>query len=525
MAGTEVRGSTPNNFLDLVFPTETSVVKTDKFDEMSYNDVFTVSQDLKNVEEKGTSQLSVFPDLQEDIYASVYKRKVTNRQENDLKSSHRLNHKLITEMQSSNEYEHMRNMTQGDQVASTLATVALAESLADKLGHELKEETERANRIKQMQDIIINSQGQVSNLQQLIKAAKASGNKEQASQLQKMLSKEMRKGNSTTQALMEALKQQNSSVMTDQNIKSAIRHASSAAAQEVENTLDAFATWGDGGCGYKYGQVRMDERLALAMHIRKSSKLKKVAEMLGRFKRMAAFAQKAKLVQGSEEIYDLTLGSDLSRLVPSELQELLDSRKKDFYKKFLEGGLVQYALKGNMPAGAGPVVVCLDSSGSIKELQDVWQKAVALSVLDIAQKQKRAYACILFGGSRDPLDTTIIEVHDPDISAKAVHIAETFYGYGGTSFKKPLGAAQEIIGTKEFAKADILFCTDGHCAVDSDWLSQFLAWKAQNGVRIQSVLLDIEKCTTATISEFSNEIFNVSTLNESAITEKIFEGI
>jgi uncharacterized protein with von Willebrand factor type A (vWA) domain len=150
---------------------------------------------------------------------------------------------------------------------------------------------------------------------------------------------------------------------------------------------------------------------------------------------------------------------------------------------------------------------------------------VALSVLDIAQKQKRAYACILFGGIKDPLDITVIEAHDPDISKKAVHIAETFFGYGATSFQKPLESAQEIISTKEFSKADILFCTDGQCQVDQNWLDQFLQWKAQKGVRIQSVLLDMGECTPAAIAKFSNEIFNVSKLNDSALTEKIFEGI
>lgn len=521
-----VRGITPNNFLNITFPSETSVVKADKFDEMSYSDVYLSSQELKNIEQKGTDQLSVFPDLQQDIYTSLYKRMVNNRSENEMRSSHRFNHKLISEMESTKEYEHMRNMTQGDQVVSALATVALAESLAGKLSNELKEEVERANQIKQLQDAIIESQSKVGNLQQLIEAAQKSGNADQSAQLKKALAGETRNGNKTLKSLQEMLQQmQNVSTATEQSIKTAIRQSSSAASQEIESTMDAL-TWGDGGCGYKYGQVRMDERLALAMHIRKSSKLKKVAEMLGRFKRMAAFAQKAKLIQGSEEIYDLTLGSDLSRLVPSELQKLLDPRtKQDFQRKFLEGNLIQYALKGNTPAGMGPMVVCLDSSGSIREMQDIWQKAVALSVLDIAQKQKRAYACILFGGKNDPLDITVIEAHDPKISEKAVHIAETFFGYGGTSFQKPLESAQEIISTKEFSKADILFCTDGQCQVSQEWLEQFLMWKTQKGVRVQSVLLDMGECTPLAISKFSNEIFNVSKLNDNTLTEKIFEGI
>lgn len=86
-------------------------------------------------------------------------------------------------------------------------------------------------------------------------------------------------------------------------------------------------------------------------------------------------------------------------------------------------------------------------------------------------------------------------------------------------------AAQELIGTKEFQKADILFATDGGCDVDNNWLEKFLAWKTQKGVRIQSILLDVGDCTPRAVTKFSNEIFKVTQLNDTAVTEKIFEGV
>jgi uncharacterized protein with von Willebrand factor type A (vWA) domain len=261
------------------------------------------------------------------------------------------------------------------------------------------------------------------------------------------------------------------------------------------------------------------------MHIRASPKLRKIAEMLGRFKRLALTVQKAKLTNGSEEIYDITLGDDLARLVPAERSKLLDSRtKKDFMRKFAEKSLMQYALKGRMPAGRGPVVVCLDSSGSIEETQDIWQKAVTLATLDIAQRQKRAFACILFGGIDDPLDITIVEAQDPEISKKAIHIADSFFGYHGTSFEKPLDAAVQIINTKEFSKADILFCTDGFCDVKPKWLEDFLKWKNEKDVRIQSVVLDNGSYTDSTLHKFSNEILSVSNIDDIELTQEIFSG-
>ena len=65
---------------------------------------------------------------------------------------------------------------------------------------------------------------------------------------------------------------------------------------------------------------------------------------------------------------------------------------------------MQYELKGTEKQGKGPIVVCVDNSGSMSGDRETWSIVVALALLEIATMPKREFACIHIGGQSDALE-------------------------------------------------------------------------------------------------------------------------
>ena len=238
---------------------------------------------------------------------------------------------------------------------------------------------------------------------------------------------------------------------------------------------------------------------------------------------MAIHSKKTKITHGLDEIHDMEIGNDLEKVLSSELVNLRHPvLKKQFQRKFMEGQLLQYQLIGREKAGKGPIVCCVDSSGSMGGDSELWAKAVAMSLLEIAQMQKRSFAVIFFGSESDPLE--IIEVHkgDQNVLDKVVRIAEYFLN-GGTDFEKPLNAAMELIEKIEFRKADIVFVTDGYCGVSDEWLEEFLKRKAEKEARVHSVLIEMTD-SNGVVDSFSDQVSTVMDLTVDSAVE-IFQGV
>jgi uncharacterized protein with von Willebrand factor type A (vWA) domain len=111
--------------------------------------------------------------------------------------------------------------------------------------------------------------------------------------------------------------------------------------------------------------------------------------------------------------------------------------------------------KGTKKEGKGPIVVCVDNSGSMSGDRETWSKAVALALLEIATMQKRGFACIHFGGPSDALEIIEINPGEKGILRKAVKVAEFFLNAGGTAFEPALSQALELISKQNFKKADV----------------------------------------------------------------------
>ncbi|MBE0525096.1 MAG: VWA domain-containing protein [Methanosarcinales archaeon] len=507
------------SILSQAIPQETQVVEHDAFDKDTFLSMKDNAQALLDAQEKGTRELNTFPPLMQDMFNSLYKYSPKVREPNQLKSSHRFNHSLVNKATETDQYNHLRQYTKLDEVNSALATVTIANKLTETIKTELKEQAEEANKLAQQE---VTCQNACDKADSLLDIAKKARGTPQAKDLQDKANQAQAKAG-TTQKKLEKMQAQAEKNMagSQQKIRQAMRSAELDAIRDVKETSELMEAWGtEPG---QLTQLPAEQRLELAQKLAGKDKLKKLAGMLGRFRRMAIHSQKTKINHGLDEVHDMETGSDLEKVLPSELVNLRHPLlKKQFQRKFTEGQLLQYQLRGREKAGKGPIVCCVDSSGSMGGDNELWAKAVALALLEIAQMQKRAFAVIFFGSESDPLE--IIEVHkgEQNIIDKVIQIAEYFLN-GGTDFEKPLNAAIELIEKTEFKKADIVFVTDGHCGVSDEWLQEFVRRKAEKETRIHSVLVEMVQ-SNETVDSFSDQVSTVMDLTVDSAVE-IFQGV
>jgi uncharacterized protein with von Willebrand factor type A (vWA) domain len=205
-------------------------------------------------------------------------------------------------------------------------------------------------------------------------------------------------------------------------------------------------------------------------------------------------ARKTENVPG--ELVGITLGDDLSRLIPSELASLgVPTMRAAFAARYAERRLFIYETRGDDRAGKGAIIACIDCSGSMARgvggpiSGEAWAKACALAMLDQAQAARRDFAGILFSSPGELRVFRFPAGRRPAI-AEVLDFAELFWG-GGTDFQTPLDAAAAILEAEYDAagrmRGDVVLVTDGECSVTEEWMRAWNERKARLGHRVFGV--------------------------------------
>src|SRR5256886_15702523 len=122
------------------------------------------------------------------------------------------------------------------------------------------------------------------------------------------------------------------------------------------------------------------------------------------------------------------------------------------------------------------MIVCLGGSGSMAGDKEIWAKAVALTLLEIARRQRRLFRFICFSSADTPLFTLDLnprERHEVQ-EDRALDVAEYFPG-GGTDLETPLAAAVDCLAAARYRRGDIGLLTDGECRVSPERTAHFPA--------------------------------------------------
>lgn len=513
-----------------------TAVVCDSYDQTAFASLKEKSTKLVELEESGSQRLSTFPPLLQDVYSSLYKAAPKLRETKAITPSHRYNRSLVEQLMKTEQFKELRTYTQLDEFTSAMATLSMAAKAVELVPEETREKLQEMNNLEEqtesLEDQLNGLQGavgqakqQAQNLQQQAQQAKSQGNqaeaqnlKNQASQLssqadgleahasqvQMSLEEAKDKLDGLDEEVAEELKKNSS------KLRQAARKAAEEALEDVKETSEMLEAWGE-----EVGEIQQlpyEEKLRRVELIKSSRKMKELSKLVGRFKRLAISTQKTKVKQAPTEVFNVKVGQDLEKVLPSEILALTHPfLKYEFYERWAGGKLLQYEVKGKEKEGKGPVIICCDNSGSMAGAKELWSKAVALALLEISKLQKRSYACIHFGSSTDPIK--IIEVLKGKASFDKILEIGQYFLDGGTDFMKPLSEAVALIEKQEFRKADIVFVTDGECVVTDEFLTEFKAVKKQKEFKVISVLVDMGSTTPTAVREFSDDVKFVSELS------------
>lgn len=190
-----------------------------------------------------------------------------------------------------------------------------------------------------------------------------------------------------------------------------------------------------------------------------------------------------------------------------------------FLRKYQRRQIKQYRRREPIYKGAGDMICCLDESGSTAGECAAWGKAVALTLLDIAESEGRKFALIHFSGpGRFQTDRFLPKQAAVEDRLRA---AETFLD-GGTDFCTPMNEALRLIQEEGFDNADIVFITDGECLLPEEYISNLQKEQSARRFTITGILLDQEsKGMDFSLKAFCQNVYRTSELTGDAVVAKV----
>lgn len=276
------------------------------------------------------------------------------------------------------------------------------------------------------------------------------------------------------------------------------------------------------GLGSGTGGVDAERRLELGDRIMRSQKLRLLARLVGALREAAFEARRRRVARSPQELHAVTLGAELERLLPAELLglrrrdrgEIGRGLHVDFLRRFSERQLLEYRL--DAAAERGPMVVCVDGSGSMQGSKELWGKAVALTLMEIARREHRACLAIVFSSGEPLFEVELLDkakggarrsVRDEEV----LRFAEHFPG-GGTDFEPPLERALAAVTAGSYRRGDVVFITDGHAPVSDGLLQRIARERKRHRFRIRAILVDVGDHERRTVERFAHDVRAVTDL-------------
>src|SRR5579859_1481984 len=506
---------------------EASQVTHDAYDLATWKMTRETYQRLQQAVNEASKRLKTAPLLLRDLFWSFYKAapSLSEAPQSPLGSIHR---QIVEQVMQTNEWEEMRATgSVHDPVISAMGTIALSQKLLESLDQQT---IDHLNQMQAIQQEIRQLLDQAEGLQTIATSFDGAQAERLASLAQGLEAEASLQAAALGQMLPAVQQQMRAS---ERVIRSAARTGLRQSLQErgtLGGAIDAY------GAGIGAGGMAIKEKMELAHTIGQSKKLKDIAALCGKLKAFANAVQQAKLEETPEQIDGITIGRQLSRLIPSELALLADEAAEWlFAKKWVEGQLLQYDLHCYRMQGQGPIIMALDSSGSMHDQMDglskeVWSKAVAMALVAIAHQQERDIAIIHFSHqitSYQRFKRGVATV------SELVGCCEHFHG-GGTAFEPWMRKALELIDTAEFDRADVICISDGLTNIGSDMVQQWNTRRRERGMRTFGILLgeDEEECSdldedesqeeAATFRRMTDVYIPLSQLSDETQIEAIF---
>ncbi len=509
-------------------PENISWIESDSYDRRAWDEIRTGAPSLVELAEAGSALIPHFEGLLQDLFFALFKYNIIWLKPDAVRRSTILNRTILEQLLPSPTFDSLKNRTLLDEDKAAIAAIVLAgqvlelvrsERLVNRsemldlwdLAHQEDDLKERADALSKLEEMNTPEQSQP---QEGEPSSEESEPDEATKERMRELAEAAERAAKVSEArLNQKIRQVENEIKHGDltELKRMQLKAGELAEQVDRAAEDSHAFSREFGQG---GRLPAAERLELGRRLAGNRKLGELARMVGRFKQDARALKRKTLERGVAEAYDIERGSELGRLIPAELVAMHHrALSRDFRRRLLEGTVLQYRLRQDEQKGKGPMVVCVDVSSSMAGEKELWSKAVALTLMDIARRHRRLFRAVMFssGDTLKVLDLNRERRYQPEL-AKVLEMAEYFPG-GGTDFERPLDAALELLEEKKLKRGDIVMITDGECQVSPGWLEHLKERKEDLDFSIFAVLVDVGSSELSTLAKLSDHVTSVSQLN------------
>jgi len=490
------------------------------------------SKDLQQFTETGHEALR-------DALLALFKIVPQLRDPKEVRPSFLINHRVEQEMMELREYQNLHSVTRGDAVAAGLATVDLEPEL-EILFDKLKSEQQMASQLEQS---LQEAEGMSDDIDELLEAASQaadSGDEEEAKNYQDQAAKIQEALEKLKEALEKGSAELEQSLDAAQpEITESLKRAISEVAENAE-VLSSFDSWSLEPGSLK--RMSTEARIALSKRLQ-TDKFKKMAQIFGRVQTMAMTEQHNKVDYAQEEIFDITTGNHLSRMLPHEVLYMSDPVFKwDWMRRFIEGNLLQYDLRGTETTQQGGIICAEDGSGSMRGEREIWSKAISLALLKIAHHQNRSFTCIHFGGVGQYIlfefDTSGTQLQLKMTCGNQVSYysgAEAVVEFAdkglnsGTDFMTPMNVALDCMEleyeTDGLVGSDLIFLTDGQCGVDPGFLKRFKERQVELGFNVYGIAICTNPKSEPLLTIADGKVTSIKEVADLSNMKPIFGGV
>lgn len=496
----------------------TQVVVQDGYDRELFARLYRTNGALRQTAHRIERVLPHAEDLLRDVFAVLFKLNVVLLHPSEVAASAQIHRRLVEAVLASSDLTELKNKTELDPERSAEVVIVLGERILKALTREhrvLARELAETAEGAALEAELETKKAERADLDALAEHRLDPSDRQKT---QDALEQEIRALERDLEGTRDRQKQvaHDLPLAVDQEIAGAIRRLP----EEISSVDVQIRALGLGGG--KNQEVDARTRVELGERLATSKKLRLLARLTGAFREVATEARKRRIARAPQEAHAIRTGRDLARLLPSELLGLRRERRGlhlDFLRRFSDGGLLQYDLTG--PASRGPMVVCVDGSSSMQGSKELWAKAVALTLMDIARRERRRCLAIVFADGPELFRVELVAGRGGRkvVQDRAVlDFAEHFPG-GGTAFEPPLVAALEAVTEGTYRRGDIVFITDGQASVSDSLVSQIDVARTRHRFRIRSIEVDVEQSQRSSLARFSDDVRSVSELAADSLAD------
>lgn len=272
-----------------------------------------------------------------------------------------------------------------------------------------------------------------------------------------------------------------------------------------------FGIWFDDSLGALTPQS-IKELSRWASYFAQDKEAQKIADLLGKMRQIEQSSKIETIIQtigisvpvtdinSKEEIIGLKLGKELEYVIPSELALMADPDTAILFDlKYLESKLVCFELQGTTLQDEklkitteietkendklGPMILCIDTSGSMNGTPENIAKAMALYLGNKAKAENRQCFVINFSTGIETFELSATK----GIADLVSFLSKSFHG--GTDAAPALRHALSLCQSENYEKADVLMISDFVMGSLSEALLSNIKKQREKGNQFHSLVI------------------------------------